>query len=58
MKDLNKKTKVELISIIEELEFELKKLKEDLENLQNDLESNYKKIDCYELYGISESDFI
>lgn len=42
---------------IEDLEAELEQLKRDYKDLEQDLEDNYKPIDKYELYGVSERDF-
>lgn len=46
-----------LIAVIEDLEYEVHKLKESAEDRERDIEDNYKPIPARELYGVSESNF-
>lgn len=49
----------DLLTIIEDLITEYHKKEEELEDLKQDLEDNYepKRIDPYDYYGVSRSDF-
>ena len=47
----------DLISTIEDLSYEIDSLKEEIEDIEQDKEDNYRPINNYSLYGVSESDF-
>lgn len=49
-----------LLSMIEDLIVEYNRKKEELEDLYQDIEDNYepKRIDPYDYYGVSRSDFL
>ena len=57
-KDKDKVPLSEILDLLEDLQTENEKLKEQLEDLNNDLEENYKPIPLSEQYGISDRDFI
>ena len=46
-----------MISVIEDLDSEIDRLKERIEDIEQDRESNYKPISNNELYGVEDSDF-
>ena len=48
-----------LINALTDLKYEYGELEEELEDLKYDIEENYqpKKVDLYDYYGVSESDF-
>ena len=48
----------ELLSWIENLNYEVEHLQDELRDLEKDLESNYKPISHWEQSGMSERDFI
>lgn len=47
----------DLTSTIEDLSYEIDRLKEKIEDIEQDKEDNYRPINNYSLYGVSESDF-
>ena len=47
-----------IVSIFEDLIYEIDRLEEKYEDLEKDLEENYRPIPVSELYGISDRDFI
>lgn len=47
----------DLLGIIEDLYYEVERLKEELQDTINDRDSNYKPISNYEMYGMSDKDF-
>ena len=47
-----------IIDLMEELISKYEKLREEKIDLEEDLRTNYKPIGPYEMYGISENDFI
>ena len=47
----------DMISVIEDLESEIDRLKEKIEDIEQDKEDNYRPINNCSLYGVSESDF-
>ena len=47
----------DLIACIEDLDSKIQSLKEDYEELEQQIEDNYKPIDPYEQYNVSESWF-
>lgn len=49
-----------LVSMIDDLLYEIHNLQEKIEDMQNDIDNNYelKETNFYEEYGISEKDFI
>lgn len=48
----------ELCEKIIELKMENDRLEEKIEDLENNLKDNYRPIDNYSLYGVSEKEFI
>lgn len=48
----------ELISIIDDLIYEVGRLEERLEDLEEDIRDNYKRIPISEQVGINDDDFI
>lgn len=48
----------ELCEKIIELKMENDRLEERIEDLENNLKDNYRPIDNYSLYGVSEKEFI
>lgn len=47
----------DLLGIIEDLYYEVERLKEELQDTIDDRDSNYKPISNYEMYGMSDRDF-
>lgn len=47
----------DILGCMEDLLFENDRLEERIRDLENDIEYNYKPIDAYEMYGVSEKDF-
>ena len=47
-----------IVSIFEDLIYEIDRLEEKYEDLEKDLEENYRPIPASEQYGISDRDFI
>lgn len=47
----------DMISVIEDLDSEIDRLNEKIEDIEQDKEDNYRPINNYSLYGVSESDF-
>ncbi|MBE6156953.1 MAG: hypothetical protein E7161_04355 [Firmicutes bacterium] len=47
-----------MMSVIEDLLYEIDRLEEKYDDLKNDMESNYKAIPIAEQYGISEREFV
>lgn len=47
----------DMISVIEDLDSEIDRLEEKIEDIEQDKEDNYRPINNYSLYGVSESDF-
>lgn len=47
-----------IVSIFEDLIYEIDRLEEKYEDLEKDLEENYRPIPVSEQYGISDRDFI
>jgi hypothetical protein len=48
----------DLLVVLEELYADKERLEEELEDLKQDVRDNYKPISPYEMYGVSERDFI
>ena len=57
-KDKDKVSLSEILDLLEDLQMENDKLKEEIKDLNNDLEENYRSIPLEEQYGISDRDFI
>ena len=47
-----------MMSVIEDLLYEIDRLEEKYDDLKSDMESNYRAIPVAEQYGISEREFI
>ena len=47
----------DMISVMEDLDGEIDRLKEKIEEIEQDKEDNYKPLHNSELYGVSERDF-
>lgn len=47
----------DMISVMENLDGEIDRLKEKIEDIEQDKKDNYRPINNYSLYGVSESDF-
>lgn len=47
----------DLIGLIEELDYHIDRLEEEKEDTKEYYEDNYRPINNYSLYGVSESDF-
>ena len=47
----------DLISTIEDLSYEIDSLEEEIEDTEQEIKDNYRPINNYSLYGVSESDF-
>lgn len=47
----------DLIGLIEELDYHIDRLEEKINDIEQEIEDNYRPINNYSLYGVSESDF-
>ena len=47
----------DMISVMEDLDSEIDRLKEKIEDIEQDKEDNYRPLHSSELYGVSERDF-
>lgn len=47
-----------LISIVDDLTYEIDRLQEEIEDMEQDIQDNYKPIPVAEQVGISDKDFI
>ena len=47
----------DLIGIIDELTYEIDRLQEEYDDYKKMVADNYKEVDPYTLYGVSEDDF-
>lgn len=47
----------DLIGLIEELDYHIDRLEEEINDIEQEIEDNYRPINNYSLYGVSESDF-